>query len=419
MRRPRDVGIMMVMLLGLSGCAGMQQQGGWASPSGASGYGAGVDERPLARLAWWRRTKADSETTSADASAMTNPGRPGLLASDSASAPDASSARPSLLRRFALLGQRLTGTKGDDSDSNDLPASWKRGSPASGPVTTAFAAPASSRAASGSTASVSSAASAPAGSNRISGSMGEVALDLSGKKPQIDASAIPAGHTGTSASSVGDSESAPPVPFTPDADQQSPATGRPAPGPAPDQELIPPAPIAQPAGSPSGSPPSSPPLTSSSKPAIPSVSPDADQPASAGTPGQPGGKTLIQQQAGFQPSWSSSPVSSLGSGQLIATTSGQTAYTSPTYVESTGKKCNLLEKLCPLKKHHQPLPSAQVLPTSQSCDTATTVKVKKPCFLKTLIHKKTCPGKGCGCAGDGCEAHTLTASPQSTWLTPQ
>ena len=96
---------------------------------------------------------------------------------------------------------------------------------------------------------------------------------------------------------------------------------------------------------------------------------------------------------------------------MIAT-SGQTAYESPTYVESTGKKCNLLNKLCPLKKLHHPFPSAQTLPSAQTCETTATVKVKKPCFLKTFLHNKTCPGKGCGCAGDGCDAHALTASPQ-------
>ncbi len=88
-------------------------------------------------------------------------------------------------------------------------------------------------------------------------------------------------------------------------------------------------------------------------------------------------------------------------------------------MESTGKTCNLLDKLCPLKKHHQTLASAQVLPSPQSCDTITTVKVKKPCFLKTFLHNKTCPGKGCGCAGDGCEAHALMASPQEVSPTSQ
>ncbi len=228
MRRPREVGIVMVMLLGLSGCAGMPQQGGWASPSGANSYASGANERPLARLAWWRRPKADSETPPGDASGVTNPGRTGLLASDSASSSDASTARPSLLRRFALLGQRLTGNRDDDSDSS-LPPAWKHGSPAAGPVTTAYAAPASSRVASGSTSS----ASAKANSDQSSGSPGEVALDVSGKQPQLDSAAIPAGHSGTTASSAGDSEAAPPVPFVPDAYQQSPAAGRPAPGQPP------------------------------------------------------------------------------------------------------------------------------------------------------------------------------------------
>ena len=80
MRRPREVGIVMVMLLGLSGCAGMQQQGLGGSPSGATGC---RDERPLARLAFWRRPKADSETSPADAGGLPDPGR--TVAGDSAS----------------------------------------------------------------------------------------------------------------------------------------------------------------------------------------------------------------------------------------------------------------------------------------------------------------------------------------------
>ena len=88
-----------------------------------------------------------------------------------------------------------------------------------------------------------------------------------------------------------------------------------------------------------------------------------------------------------------------------------------TCAQPAGKKCNLLEKLCPLKKH-RPLPSSQCVATAQTCE-STVVKVKKPCFLKTFLHNKTCPGKGCGCAGDGCDAHALTASPLAGLPSPQ
>jgi hypothetical protein len=411
MRRPREVGIVMMMLLGLSGCAGMPQQGSWASPSGATAYGTGADERPLARLAWWRRPKAEPNTPPGDASATTNPGKPGLLASVPASSSDSASARPTLLRRFTLLGQRLTGNKSEDLDPSDRPA-WKFGSPAAGPVTTAYAAPASSRSVSGPTASVSSSASAGAGPYRIAGSSGAVALDLSGRKPQLDASAIPAGHSGTVASSPGDNEAAPPAPVMPVAYAQSPPPAR----PAPDQDLIPPAPISQPTGTPPSSPPASPSLTPSNKPSSSTLPPEANPPTSSGTPVS----TLPpQQQAGSPTLWDSSPVSNLGPGEVFIDSSGPTAYEAPTYVQSSGKTCNLLDKLCPLKKFKQPLPSAQVLPTSQSCETIPAAKVKKPCFLKTFLHNKTCAGKGCGCAGDGCDAHALTASPQGVLPTSQ
>ncbi len=205
MRRPRGVGIIIVMLLGLSGCAGMQQQEGWTSPVMTSAHGPGADERPLARLAFWRRPRADSNTVPADRSGTSDPGQTGLAANDPASSSDASSKRPSLLRRFTLLGQRLKGSKDDDSELATPPA-WKLGSPAAGPVSTAYTTTASSRVASGSNAAMPSARPV------------SVASHASTNKPQLDVEAIPAAHSGTSSSSADNSESAPPVPFAPDAD---------------------------------------------------------------------------------------------------------------------------------------------------------------------------------------------------------
>ena len=87
-------------------------------------------------------------------------------------------------------------------------------------------------------------------------------------------------------------------------------------------------------------------------------------------------------------------------------------------METSGKKCNLLDKLCPLKKHC-PLPSAQSEVSYESCQATAPCKVKKPCFLKTFLHKATCPGKGCGCVVGGCDTHAVIASPQGTSATPQ
>src|SRR5262249_13538132 len=107
-------------------------------------------------------------------------------------------------------------------------------------------------------------------------------------------------------------------------------------------------------------------------------------------------------------------------------------------------RCRLFGWLCPLKKNG-PLPSSQLpaatFPTTYqfcptghghvwatpqgsgpSCETTETVKVKKPCFLQTWLHRSTCPGPGCGCCGGGgCGAHetTVTASPQGHAPSPQ
>jgi hypothetical protein len=49
------------------------------------------------------------------------------------------------------------------------------------------------------------------------------------------------------------------------------------------------------------------------------------------------------------------------------------------------------------------------------------VKVKKPCFLKTWLHKTTCTGQGCGCCTGDCGSHGcgVTASSQVGVLSPQ
>ena len=57
MRRLRDAGIVTMLLLGLTGCAGVQQRLGWTEPP----YQGDEDteERPLSRLAFWRRHRAE------------------------------------------------------------------------------------------------------------------------------------------------------------------------------------------------------------------------------------------------------------------------------------------------------------------------------------------------------------------------
>ena len=111
MRRPREVGIGMVMLLvGLSGCAGMPQQGGLglalrggqclSEPEDASARPACVVASAQGRCRDTPGRCAGDDRISSQA---------GLLASETASPSDASTARPKLLRHFPLLG-RLIGT---------------------------------------------------------------------------------------------------------------------------------------------------------------------------------------------------------------------------------------------------------------------------------------------------------------------
>ena len=404
MRRPREVGIGVVMLLGLSGCASMQQQGGWPSPSTTTAYGA--EERPLSRLAFWRRPKAESDATPVNGTVINESSRTGMMADATANSSGVSSERPSLIRRFAQLGQRFKGKGQDDIDLTDRPA-WKSGSSPSSTLSTAYATPRPVRASSGLGDSTPTSNSTASASRRSSDSSDEVALGVSRAKPQVDEEAVPAALSGTSAT---ESESSPADTGTTEAATQTPASGELLP-----EQVLTPAPVAPSIG-PASSPPAPPPL-STPKPKLPAASVVEEQAPTARIPGQSASSSTPQPQASVPSTWSSTPVSTLGSGQQLVASSGQSVIGAETCAQPAGKKCNLLEKLCPLKKHH-PLPSAQFVATSQTCE-STVVKVKKPCFLKTFLHNKTCPGKGCGCAGDGCDAHALTVSPQASLPSPQ
>jgi hypothetical protein len=404
MRRPREVGIGVVMLMGLSGCISMQPQGSLSSPSRTTAFGA--EERPLARLAFWRRPKAESDATPVDGTVINDSSRTGMMADGTADASGVSSERPSLIRRFAQLGQRLKGKGQDDVDLTDRPA-WRSGSSPSSTLSTAYATPRPVRASSGLGDPTPASNSNSTASSRGSNSTDEVTLGVSRTKPQVDEEAVPAAHTGTPAP---ESEPASATPVTTEAATQTPAGG----GLPPEQDIVP-APVAPSVG-PASSPPAPPPL-STPKPKVPTAPAVEEQVPTARTPGQTASTTTPQAQTSIPSTWSSTPVSTLGSGQRLVAASGQSIVVGETCAQPAGKKCSLLEKLCPLKKHH-PLPSAQFVATSQTCD-STVVKVKKPCFLKTFLHNKTCPGKGCGCAGDGCDAHALTASPLAALPSPQ
>src|SRR5262249_8178987 len=106
MRRLRETGIVTILLLGLTGCAGVQQRMGWTEPPYLGEEN--TDERPLSRLAFWRRHRADDRASPAPAAepppAGTNPkargqrarGRRGRGATGTAQAP---AARRTVIRR--------------------------------------------------------------------------------------------------------------------------------------------------------------------------------------------------------------------------------------------------------------------------------------------------------------------------------
>ncbi len=173
----------------------MQQPGGLASPSRTTAYG--TEDRPLARLAFWRRPKAESEATPVDGTVINDSSRAGMLADGTASASGVSPERPSLIRRFAQLGQRLKGKGQDDIDLTDRPA-WKSGASPSSTLSTAYAKPPVARASSGLGDSTPASNSTAVRSSRGSDSSDAVALGVSRMKPQVDEEAVPAAHFGHS-----------------------------------------------------------------------------------------------------------------------------------------------------------------------------------------------------------------------------
>ncbi len=397
MRRPRETGIVVMMLVGLSGCASIQQKGSWASPEAVSAVG--TEDRPLARLAWWRRPKAEGETPPAAAPGLTVSNSTEVLAGETASQADASTDRPRLLRRLPLLSRLWNNPGRDGSDRTE----WKPSTPVSGTAATAFAAPAS-------------VTGTPLFKAAVPASAGEVVLNASGRTPQVDPATIPARNRDTLADPVEDSEAVPPSTTTADPAGQPPSGGSPTPGQDSDEDVMPPpSPLTGGPGS-AGSPPLAP-LTSPRRPTLPSNSSHANLPDSVAL-GQAGGITPSVPKPANETTWTTSPTTFMGSGQESLTASGQSGNAPPVMVETAGTKCNLLNKICPLKKHSV-LPSPQSAVTYESCESTVPVKVKKPCFLKTFLHKKTCPGKGCGCVVGGCDTHEMIASPQGALPTSQ
>ena len=209
-RRLREAGIVTMLLLGLTGCAGVQQRLGWTEPPYRGDEDS--DEHGLSRLAFWRRHRAE-ETSPADSAAdSADPGRSTIDRRQRDAPADDAGDRPGLLRRLPLVGRLWKDDDRDDSDPMDIPA-LRYGQPAADPPAPARSRPRPARACrpdgGREVAPTPAAAPAPAESRprrptrrRGAEPLRELTVDLSGEKPQLDSAAVPAAHPGSPAAAM-------------------------------------------------------------------------------------------------------------------------------------------------------------------------------------------------------------------------
>ncbi len=414
MRRLRETGIVTILLLGLTGCAGVQQRLGWTEPPYLGEEGS--EDGPLSRLAFWRRHRTEEAAPTASAPGSADPARSTMIAGNGTTAVDDED-RPGLLRRLPLVGRLWRADDRDESDAMDATfsrytvARYATGTPASAPPATtaggmASAAPAGD--ANPASATASAAAPAPAPTPETAATepgrseeqpLRELTADLAGSKPQVDSAAVPARNPGspTGPDSPRDgttaTEAAPPIPNLTNAEAQQGGAPPPPAAPAPSAAI----------GAQPGAPPDlSSASTSSPAPSQPSAVAEG-QPASGSPPASSGWTSTVVSTPG--PIWPAA-------GQAMVMTSSQSGYVSGGCDATCGPKCKK-HKLCPLKKHKQQVVgSSVVLPSSQSivssCEATAPCKVKKPCFLKTWLHHKSgCKNKGC----KGCKSCTYCGEP--------
>ena len=449
MRRLRESGIVTILLLGLTGCAGVQQRLGWTEPP----YLGDEDtaERPLSRLAFWRRPRADESSPPASASPLADPGRTRMIAGNAPAADD-DQERPGLLRRLPIVGRLWKDDDRDDSYELDMPAARyapgvinsrslaygpQRTPAGGGSSSTSRPAPTSQPASSSSSSPVADAKpaattpdSAPTTASAETDqadddAVRELTIDVAGR-PQVDSSAVPARNPG--------SQAAPgPAPTASSTTGAAGLQGQPrnlpdVPVPSLGREDVPP-PSATPGPQPNLITPDLSPAQTSRSPATPSpavTSPSrspavTSQPDSAPMPAAGSETTTIVSSPG--PIWPEvSPITFSGSSQSLVMPSSQGGYVSGGCEEPCGPKCKK-HKLCPFKKHKA---SAVVLPSAQgtvsSCEATAPCKVKKPCFLKTWLHHKSgCKSKGCkGCKSCSyCGEPPVMVSAQEPMVSPQ
>ena len=204
MRRLREAGIVTLLLLGLTGCAGVQQRLGWTEPPYLGDEGS--EERPLSRLAFWRRNRADETVPAATAPGSADSSRSNLLARNVISPSVADEDRPGLLRRLPLVGRLWKDGDRGESDEIAMPAARFTPPPVSTAATgfvpprspanaTAAPAPAADAPPAPSTASAATTAPAtdalqPRGAEDEP--LRELSVELVGTRPQVDSAAVPA-----------------------------------------------------------------------------------------------------------------------------------------------------------------------------------------------------------------------------------
>ena len=378
--RLRDSAIVTILLLGLSGCAGVQPRLGWMQPSTPGTQDS--EGRPLSRLAFWRHHSADDQAASADETTLASR--------------DEANSRPRLLRRLPVVSRFFKDESAEESYDLGSPATrYARGllSPPANAVATTAPSPALAPSATLRPIQTTS-ANVPNTDRPASSTLRELTVDLAGNRPDVDAATVPVRNPAAMPPPLQNTPSTANIPAPPLAPATMPSLGpdnvpppTAVPGPAPSVESpdLVPAPPSTPAA------PAARPAAPESQP---SPKPAATEPASPApsVTSTPGPAWPIE-----TPSVSSSVI---GSAQSVVMPSAQGGYVSGGCESPCGAKCKI-HKLCPLKKHKQMVASTVVLPSGQgsvsSCEA--TVPCKKECFLKKwLHHKSSCKLKGCkGC----------------------
>ncbi len=386
--RLRESAIVTILLLGLTGCAGVQPRLGWMQPSTSGAQDS--EGRPLSRLAFWRHHSADDHAASTDET---------TLASN-----EESNSRPRLLRRLPVVSRFFKDDRSEESDDLGSPATrYARGllSPPANAVATATPSPALAPSAARPIQTTS--ANVPNTDRPASSTLRELTVDLAGHRPDVDAATVPVRNPAAMPPPLQNTPSTSNIPAPPLAPATMPSLGQDnvppptaVPGPAPSMEspdLVP-------------APPSTP-AAPAARPTTPSSSTPESQPApkpAASETASPSPTVTSTPGPAWPVESSSVPSSVIGSfqssGQSVVMPSAQGGYVSGGCESPCGAKCKI-HKLCPLKKHKQMAAASVVMPSGQgsvsSCEA--TVPCKKECFLKKWLHHKSgCKLKGCkGC----------------------